>query len=197
MSADQRSAYTYPEECNPPPPPPPELPSAGEEQPDDVDAAQQAVHKAYETVFNHDVPKEDKGQYIEDSENLKAAGDQVQQNFPEASNTVTVTVGEIRFLSKTEAALFFELNYSGGALFGQQVGYAKLIDGVWKISRDTMCMVYGWGGGQCDPPPDPERAKSAGSAPQPGTYYGPNGEATTATTAPAESGFASDSASGE
>jgi hypothetical protein len=63
---------------------------------------------------------------------------------------MTVTVGEIRFTSNTEAALYFELNYTGGALFGQQVGYAKLIDGTWKISRDTMSMVAGWGGGMCD-----------------------------------------------
>lgn len=177
-------AYAYPSECSPPPPPPPELPPAGTEQPDDVSAAEQAVHKAYETVFNHDVSKDEKGQYIEDAENLKAAGDQVQKNFPDASNSVTVNVGEIRFLSKTEAALYFELDYTGGALFGKQIGYATLIDGVWKISRDTMCMVYGWGGGQCDPPPDPARSTSAGTAPQPGTYFGPaSSEAPTTTAA--------------
>ena len=102
---------------------------------------------AYQSVFTHGTDPNNNGGYIEDADNLKAAGDQVKQNFPQASDTVTVEVGEIRFLSATEAALYFELKYNGGALFGKQVGYAKLIDGHWKIARDTMCMVLGWGGG--------------------------------------------------
>jgi hypothetical protein len=165
--------YSYPSQCNPPPPPPPELPPAGEEQPADVAAATQGVTEAYQYVFTDGNDRDNNGTYIENAETVKAAGDQVRKNFPEASDTVTVEVGEIRFLSPTEAALFFELTYDGGQLFGKQIGFAKLIDGHWKISRDTMCMVLGWGGGQCDPPPDPARSTSAGSAPQPGTYSGP------------------------
>jgi len=147
-----------PAECQPPPPPPPTLPPAGAEQPDDVAGATDAVRTAYTTVFtNHGDPSVN-ATLVQDSENLQPAFDAVKQNFPQATDTVTVDVGEIRFLSKTEAALLFELKYSGGAQFGQQIGYAELIDGTWKISRDTMCMVLGWGGGVCDPPPDPSRA---------------------------------------
>ena len=40
------------------------------------------------------------------------------------------------------------------------IGYAKLIDGTWKISHDTMCMVLGWGGGMCD-----SGASGSGSSP--------------------------------
>jgi hypothetical protein len=181
--------YTYPAKCSPPPPPPPELPPAGEEQPADPDSARQSVTEAYQYVFTHDHDPDQNGNYIENADALKAPGDQVKQNFPEASATVTVEVGEIRFLSATEAALFFELKYDGGALFGQQIGYAKVIDDRWKIEYDTMCMVLGWGGGQCDPPPDPARSTSAGTAPQPGTYFGPDGsESSTASasSAPAE-----------
>jgi hypothetical protein len=174
--------YAYPAQCQPPPPPPPELPPAGSEQPADADAARQSVTEAYQYIFTAGHNPDDNGLYIENADALKAPGDQVKKNFPEASDTVTVTVGEIRFLSPTEAALYFELNYTGGALFGKQIGYAKLIEGRWKIEYDTMCMVFGWGGGQCDPPPDPARSTSGGSAPQPGTYSGP-GEATATTTA--------------
>jgi hypothetical protein len=167
------NGYGFPAQCNPPPPPPPELPPAGKEQPADAAAATQGVTEAYQYVFTHGNNRDNNGTYIEDAESLKTAGDQVKQNFPEATDTVTVEVGEIRFLSTTEAALYFELKYDGGAMFGQQIGYAKLIDGHWKIARDTMCMVFSWAGAQCDPPPDPARSTSAGSAPQPGTYSGP------------------------
>ncbi|MEY2423739.1 MAG: hypothetical protein QOI95_3806 [Acidimicrobiaceae bacterium] len=183
--------YSYPARCQPPPPPPPELPPAGKEQPADADAARQSVTEAYEYVFTAGNDRNNNGTYIENADALKAPSEQVKQNFPEASDTVSVEVGEIRFLSTTEAALYFELKYDGGLLFGQQIGYAKFIDGHWKIEYGTMCMVFGWGGGVCDPPPDPARSTSAGNAPQPGTYTGPSGtasmssaESTPTTTAP-------------
>ncbi|MEY2446767.1 MAG: hypothetical protein QOH79_243 [Acidimicrobiaceae bacterium] len=170
---NSQGGYSYPASCQPPPPPPPELPPAGSEQPADVARAAQDVKTAYEYLFTHGNDPSNNALYLEDAKNLKTAGDQAKSNFPQASDTITVEVGEIRFLSATEAALFFELKYDGGALFGQQIGYAKLIDGHWMIARDTMCMVFGWAGAQCDPPPDPARSHSAGTAPQPGTYSGP------------------------
>lgn len=172
--------YSYPAECNPPPPPPAELPPAGDEQPADADAAKQSVTEAYQYVFTNGNDKSDNGLYLEDAENLKSAGDQAKSNFTTASDTITVEVGEIRFLSATEAALYFELKYDGGMLFGKQVGYAKLIDGRWKIARDTMCMVFGWAGSQCDPPPDPARSTTGGGAPPPGSYSGPTATTTAA-----------------
>jgi hypothetical protein len=175
--------YSYPAACSPPPPRPPELPPAGEEQPADPDAAVQGITDAYQYVFTHGHDPNNNGDYIENADALKAPAAQVKENFPEANDTVTVDVGEIRFLSATDAALFFELKYSGGAQFGQQIGYAKVIDGRWKIDYSTMCMVLGWGGGTCDPPPDPARATSAGSAPQPGTYAGPEGSVSSASAA--------------
>jgi hypothetical protein len=168
-----QSGYSYPTQCQPPPPPPPPLPPAGDVQPSDVTAATAGVQTAFNTVWDHTTDPSSRTQYIEDQPSIQSAIDTSKTNYPEASNTITVEVGEIRFLSATDAALYFELKYDGGNLFGQQIGYAKLIDGTWKVSRDTMCMVLGWGGGQCDPPPDPARSTSAGGAPQPGTYSGP------------------------
>lgn len=145
------SSYAQPPaECMPPPPAPPPLPPAGAEQPDDPSAARQGVTDAYQTVFTHGSDPTTNAALIEDPDSLKQTQETVRSNFPQALDTVTVTVGEMVFTSKTEAALYFELNYQGGALFGQQIGHAKLIDGTWKIAHDTMCMVLGWGGGQCD-----------------------------------------------
>jgi hypothetical protein len=140
-----------------------------------VNAATDAVTHTYSVVFDHGSDPATRQSFVEDWENLAAVRDQSKQNLPEATASVTVTVGEVRFLSPTDAALYFELKYDGGQVFGQQIGYAKLIDGTWMVARDTMCMVFSWAGAQCDPPPDPARSQSAGSAPQPGTYNGPSG----------------------
>jgi len=150
IPASNNSYVQTPEECNPPPPAPPALPPAGAEQPDDSAAAKQAITDAYQTVFTHGGDPETNATLVEDPDSLKEAQETTKANFPEAVDTVTVTVGDMVFTSPTEAALYFELNYTGGALFGKQIGYAKLIDGTWKISHDTMCMVLGWGGGMCD-----------------------------------------------
>jgi hypothetical protein len=155
-SNDGRYAQPPPE-CIAPRPAPASLPPAGAEQPDDPAAARQAITNTYQTVFTHGSDPATNAQYIEDPDSLKQAQDAVRANFPQAVDTVTVKVGEIVFTSKTEAALYFELNYQGGAEFGQQIGHAKLIDGTWKISHDTMCMVFSWGGGHCD--------SSSGSSP--------------------------------
>jgi hypothetical protein len=177
--------YSYPVQCQPPPPPPPELPPAGTEQPADVAASTDAVRTAYGTVFDHTTDPASRTQYIEDQPSIQSALDQTKKNFPQAADTVSVDIGEIRFLSGTDAALYFELKYDGGTMFGKQIGYAKLVDGTWKVSRDTMCMVLSWGGGQCDPPPDPARSTSAGNAPQPGTYSGPPPNMTASSTSSA------------
>jgi hypothetical protein len=153
-----------PASCQPPPPPPPTLPPAGAEQPDDVAAATGAVRSAYETVFSANPDPTVNAGLIEDEENLKPIQDDLKAKNP---GSAIVTVGEIRFLSKTEAALLFDLTYQGAKIRDTQVGYATFIDGTWKISRDTMCMILGWGGGVCNPPAAPARSASGGGAPSP------------------------------
>jgi hypothetical protein len=148
LTADWGTFPQPPAECTPPPPAPPALPAPGE-QPDDPTAAKQAITNAYQTVFTHGSDPTTNAQYIEDPDSIQRAMQSLRANFPQAVDTVTVKVGDIVFTSKTEAALYFELDYQGGALFGQQIGHAKLIDGTWKIANQTMCMVLSWGGGQC------------------------------------------------
>ena len=130
-----------------------------------LNAATKAITDAYQTVFTHGSDPTTNATLMEDPASVQSALDTVKQNFPQAAATVTVKIGDLHFLSKTDAALVFELDYQGGAEFGQQIGYAKLIDGQWKIARDTLCMVAGWGGGQCNPPPDPSRSSTAPSSP--------------------------------
>ena len=55
----------------------------------------QGVTDAYQYVFTHGNDPSNNALYLEDAKNLKTAGDQAKANFPQASDTVTVEVGEI------------------------------------------------------------------------------------------------------
>jgi hypothetical protein len=137
-----------PQWCADPGEVPPQLPAAGE-QPGDPQAEEVAVRQAYTDAFNHDVPDEVKELAIEDAGSFAEASEQVAANFPEAVATVTVEVYDVVFTDPSTAAVRFELLYSGGAQFGEQLGHAVLRDGRWQVARETTCTVLGWGGGRC------------------------------------------------
>ena len=172
-AAANRNSWYQPEACMPPPP---SLPEPTGEPPADVAAAEAGVREAYEMAFTAGSDPEVVRGYLEDPDSYEEARQQTKESYPEASDTIEVEVTEIRFVDATTAALYFELTYDGGALFGQQIGFSKLIDGRWVVAKDTMCMVLGWGGGMCEgwggdgaesrpapvPPPSPPSTTSGG-----------------------------------
>ena len=155
-TADGSQQWYQPETCEPPPP---SLPEPTGEPPGDVVAAEAGVREAYEMVFKAGADPEVKKPYLEDPDSYAEAREQTNEQFPEASASTQVDVLEVRFLDASTAALYFELTYDGGVLFGQQVGFSKLIDGRWVVAKDTMCTVLSWGAGSarggnrsCTPP---------------------------------------------
>jgi hypothetical protein len=59
----------------------------------------------------------------------------------------------VRFLSPTEAAVRYAIllpDYSVPE-FPNRIGRVVLIDGVWRITRDTLCADLALGGGDCGP----------------------------------------------
>ena len=129
-------------------PDPPPLPVAGLEQPYDRAGAYGAIVQAYTDAFT---PTEQavKDAAIVRSPGMRAAAEQVRARYPEAVATTTVEVGDVVFLSPTEALLHFELRYTGGALAGVRRGGAVLVDGRWKVPSETICEVLAFGGGRC------------------------------------------------
>src|SRR6266508_2660055 len=146
-TADGGQQWNQPQTCTQPPP---SLPEPTGEPPADVAAAEAGVREAYEIAFTTGSDPEVTKTYLEDPDSYAEAREQVKEQFPEASATIQVEVREVRFLDASTAALYFELTYEGGAMFGQQVGLSKLIDGRRVVAKDTMCMVLGWGGGGCE-----------------------------------------------
>lgn len=126
----------------------PTLPDPGE-QPDDPAAAEAGVRDAYIGAFDHSASAEDKQAAVAHLEDLASLMDQAAQSFPDAVATITVEVREVVFTAPDAASVRFELFYEGGAQFGEQIGKAVLIDGTWRVARETMCTVLGWAGVQC------------------------------------------------
>jgi hypothetical protein len=148
VTAADKGSFQPPAQCSPPPPPPPTLPAAGE-QPADVASATDGVRHAFTTVYSAGSDKTVNRSLIQAFDELQPLFDQLKANYSEATSTVTVELGDVVFTSPTEAYILFELKYSGGALFGQQLGHAVYESDTWKIARDTSCLVISWGGLSC------------------------------------------------
>jgi len=132
-------------------PVPPALPPAGE-QPADATAALAAVRTAFEQALT----AADGGSIehaVQDGAVLGAALEQARASFPEAVATAWAEVTEVVFLDPLRAAVRFAVHYTGGAEFGQQIGYAVLEGNRWKVAYDTCARVLGWAGVITPPTP--------------------------------------------
>jgi hypothetical protein len=134
-----------PDACTPPPPSPPSLPEPSGEPPADVDAATAAVQTAFATVFDGDANDVDaKLAFIDRPRALADTFAQAAINFPDATASARTRIDEVRFLDGETAAVLWSLDVQGyNGFFQNQIGYAYLTDGVWKVSRGTVCGVLG------------------------------------------------------
>jgi hypothetical protein len=119
------------------------------EPPADVDEAEASVRDAYFDAFDHAADPAERDVAVAHLSEIQSLMDRAAQSFPDAVATVTVQVYEVIFTSPETAAVRFELNYSGGAEFGEQLGAAELVDGRWLVAKDTMCTVLLWAGVEC------------------------------------------------
>jgi hypothetical protein len=137
-------------------------------RPDDRDAAEAAVEDAFETVFSADAAVELRCAAIEGGTNLAETMAEVSERFTAAAG-LDVAVEQVRFLSDDEAEVSFVLLFPGGPGPGAfapigpmgpgtarlaEVGHAVLVDGAWKVARETYCRLVQRVGVQCPPPPD-------------------------------------------
>lgn len=130
------------------------LPSAGT-PPADSEAATAGVRTAFEKAFTA-VDGGPLEVVVQDGAVLAGALAQARSNFPRAVGTAWVAVAGIVFLDPDRAAVSFTVHYTGGAGFGQQLGYAVLDNGQWKVAYETYARVLGWAG-VTSPPPPPRR----------------------------------------
>jgi hypothetical protein len=163
LTASAAEAMTKPHpawgpECQPglieEPLPPPEttvpLPPAGAEQPADPDAARAEIEHNFGLLYGPRDPDVDRSQYIDDNYGMAEINAAVARRFPGAAEGASVTIDEIVFTDASNAMFRYTLD-TPLADFPDQLGRARLLDGVWKITRGTLCQDMAHGQGICGP----------------------------------------------
>lgn len=134
-------------------PPPPEvtLPEPGDEQPADPAAAREEIGTNFALLYSLGV-EEDLQRFalIDDPSGVPEALDQVRQGsiIDTVDGAIIVTIDELVFTSASEAHFLYTLE-AGTFTFSSNLGRARLIDDVWKITRGTYCQDLGRAGGVC------------------------------------------------
>lgn len=129
-------------------PPPPALPDAGE-QPIDPAAAEAEIRDAMTALYGV-VGTDDVGSdLIDDPTGVAEARQQVQDGgFAEDAAAASATIDELVFTAPDEAWFRYSIDTPGND-FDNRYGIAVLVDGVWKITRSTVCQDLSLAGGDC------------------------------------------------
>jgi hypothetical protein len=125
-------------------------------RPRDVDAAEDAIEAAFETVYSSERSDEERQRAIEDSGDLAetlAASREARRQF-RGTGEMEISVETIRFLEEDEAEVSFVLLFPSPVVprFPSQ-GHARLVGGEWKVARDTFCRLVASLGVHCPPRP--------------------------------------------
>ncbi len=137
-------------------PRPPELPEPDGPPPADEETARQAVIDVFTRVYTGDDPGGQSEGFVDvdDPTGITEAVEMVRQSFPGAiTGTNTVRVDEVRFLNPTTAAVRYTILLPDYSIpeFPSRIGEAVLVDGTWKVTRDTICHDLELGGVTCSP----------------------------------------------
>ncbi len=155
----------YHTSCDPPPPP---LPAAGE-QPADPAAAAAAVRESWRIA--HDFANTEIGRresFVDDPTGIADAWKALQEGqYADAAQKSTANIAEIVFTSPTEAWFRYDI-LTPITNFYDQFGQARLgDDGVWRITRQTICQdIAKAPGSSCAPAVEPLLPPSAQNDPR-------------------------------
>jgi hypothetical protein len=119
--------------------------------PENRDAAEEAIERAFETAFVGDAPTSERCDAIEGGANLGPTIEQANARFPRRE--LDFSVEYIRFLEETEAEVHMVFIWPGDGRY-PETGHAMLAGGTWKVARTTWCGLVRRIGVQCPPPPD-------------------------------------------
>ena len=129
-------------------PPPPALPEPGE-QPADPAAAEAEVRAAMTNLYGAIGRETDGSGLIDDPTGVAEAREQVQAGgFADDAAGASATIDELVFTAPGEAWFRYSIDTQGND-FDNRYGIAVLVDGVWKITRATICQDLSLAGGDC------------------------------------------------
>jgi hypothetical protein len=129
-------------------PPPPALPDAGE-QPEDPAAAEAEIRSAMTSLYGAIGDGVERADFIDDPTGVAEAREQVQAGgYAGDAARARATIDELVFTSPDEAWFRYSIDTDGND-FDNRYGIAVAIDGVWKITRSTVCQDLSLAGGDC------------------------------------------------
>ena len=119
----------------------------------DRGAAEDEIERVFETAIGGDTPDDERMELIEGGSNLGPTLELIRRRLPPDQRADSY-VEYVRVLSEDEAEVHFVLVYPGGISAPRFpfTGHAVLIDGQWKIARETWCRLIGSIGIPCPPP---------------------------------------------
>lgn len=148
MDGDRTLSDTTPSTTSSTTPPEPRSEEAGSQPSDEQvsaeepaaagdGAAEEAVETAYLTVFDSEVPFDEKLPYLEDAEQLRSTFESfadTAERFGGISLEPTSVV-----IDGDEAEVTYDVLFGGSAAYTDMSGDAVLRDGVWMVTRARFC----------------------------------------------------------
>ncbi len=123
-------------------------PTAGV-QPADPAAARDAVVAAFRQAWDGSTTPEQRQAAMQDGDGLASALGLASANYPGWVPTMSAVIGDVTFEAPDRAAVVFHLAFEGHGAQADYLGHAVLADGVWKVSRDTVCVELTYVGVAC------------------------------------------------
>jgi hypothetical protein len=140
-------------------PPPPALPEPGE-QPADPVTAEAEIRTVVSSLYGVVATDQVGSDLIDDPTGVAEAREQVQAGvYAEDAASATAAVEELVFTTPTEAWFRYSIDTAGNDFY-DRYGMAVAVDGIWKVTRATVCQDLSLAGGDCGPgwepifPPD-------------------------------------------
>jgi len=116
--------------------------------------AEEAIERAFETVFDPTASVADRCAAIEDGANLAGTMQELAERYPPARD-LDVVVDHVRFLDDDEAQVHFVLlGPQLGSSGLSRTGHARRTGDRWKVARDTWCGLVSVVGVRCPPRDD-------------------------------------------
>jgi hypothetical protein len=114
-------------------------------------SAEKAIRTAFLGWMNAQ-PHDDISEYVEDHASiLESLRQGMAQHSSAGLAKYTGRVESVQIVDATHAAVRYTILFDGNPNFADQPGEAIKIDGVWKVSRDTVCNLLTNGGITCPP----------------------------------------------
>ena len=144
----------------------PRLPAPGE-QPADAGAAHDAVVSAFTRLYDPAVPDDQKLGLVDDPAGVQDGWNAARTGpYAEAAKGSKFRLQDLVFTAPDAAGVKYDILLPDGStpigsLIGQ-IGSAHLVDGTWKVTRESICSVLSMAGGGCTG--DPAGTGSSGSS---------------------------------